>query len=1291
MKKQLLFFFGGLVFGGQSIQLSTTTASNSLIPAQTAGHPWRVEFSIHNWSTTGWSGNARPLDGTAVGLDVQLLNLGAGDLRLQMYSRSATGGGICQIPGLGSSGPNGGGSIYGNLFLTVRFEEDPVALVDYCQAWDINGAQVLNQAFPYTSNPGTNSNGAYVGGLGPGTTFDTAYFRIYTSTVPANARPPVTADTMTSCLVFWKFDLGNNTGSLNDSCPAGPYNAAMSAGSPAYVATPGQTLVVPVLKTMNAPIWGNTASLRAGFPAQLDGTASYSQADGSAAVTCFWQILSGPTPAPTWDNNDHQTCTPTIRGLIFGDYKFELVTVDVANSQATASQDIGAVATDSNGVVVNADPNVDFLFGPMIAWGQNPWGYQDYWAEHASQLRLADYLNNGWVQGPLQKPQWEYTGQGTVSYYFNCVGPVATCNNSLGTALTAAYNPGNTTIAVANAAALDLTSLPTHVILYNGTSNELRICSASGNILTLCYDGADQAPLSFGNGTAVLQSKVSGSATRFLTDPVAAVCPLGAPGPPGPSAYSTGTVSLAPNSSTLTGVGTTWTSFMAGDYVRIPSTHGGVPFVFVAQITAFNSATNLTLNRVYPADADPAGGLAYNIMAANRTIVLRHPHATDATGMGEIMFGTSGCESETAVYLNPANARNSFASGHDVPPLDGLHVTGVPFSVTDTNGWVNESSTGGISFYGESLAHRALYYRSGLTSALTAANYISDYWIKSPWGNSDGNGYPRLFLGGEGIGAFVSGVLTGRVSWSDLRGYAFLGELMANGFASSGCNSWDDTRDSGYAYAWLILGAIFDPDMTSTNAPGGIPWRTYWQNQLAEMKANDTNCQNQTPSSNNSFANGFIWNANLPALTMTNGSAVATGTGIPSSMCNGTASGTAAVTTGSNAITILAGSVPGGTNDLFLTGTTGGGTNVFVQSIAYGSGVLGEYWMGDSGTVSWISGNFDGYPGDGEPQDMLVIATSGDDLGSMQKSWACIWNSSTSITLNRPWDGPSTDSTHVYHPYNGNLAGYGQQPFMLGIKSYGENLLATQTLPALSSFVAPYQAFTANSTSWIWNVGMDHQLLGTNYGRIFQQCEPGNTAPPGTSFGFRAPGCTYGNDPTAVYLSREQNSETGASHTIYYSNNPTGGNRLLGDQFYGALWGFCPWTTGGVFCDVNSTAANAASSNLSDGSIHAGKWTGFFTGVGMSHRWPAARLGGVQPAQPRPVLISLRMADVPAAASVKVIVTAPSSAQASVVCPTEPCTVTVDDRQGAHWYQLEYLSARGNVLSTGQPVLLATQ
>jgi len=52
----------------------------------------------------------------------------------------------------------------------------------------------------------------------------------------------------------------------------------------------------------------------------------------------------------------------------------ELTVTDQAGNAATSVTHIGPVATDDNGVVVNANPAADAILGPMIAFGQNPWG-----------------------------------------------------------------------------------------------------------------------------------------------------------------------------------------------------------------------------------------------------------------------------------------------------------------------------------------------------------------------------------------------------------------------------------------------------------------------------------------------------------------------------------------------------------------------------------------------------------------------------------------------------------------------------------------------------------------------------------------------------------------------------------------------------------------------------------------------------------------------------------------------------------------------------------------------------
>ena len=512
-------------------------------------------------------------------------------------------------------------------------------------------------------------------------------------------------------------------------------------------------------------------------------------------------------------------------------------------------------------------------------------------------------------------------------------------------------------------------------------------------------------------------------------------------------------------------------SSLNGNYIRIAATHGGVPFYFVAIVTTVNGPASLTLNRPFPADADTAAYSSYAILPATRTIDLRYPHATDSTGTGQLLFGTTGCESETAVYLNPWTYGNSLASGHDIQVLDGKLVSNEKYSVTDSGGWLNESSTGGIDFYGESLASRSFYYRSGLTSALNAANVIDDNWVTSPWANADGNGYPQLFLGGGAIGAFASAILTGRVSWSDVRGYAAMGETMANSINNYGNVNCEvtDTRDAGYAYAWLILGAVFDPDTAGFQAR--------WRKDLAVMQANDAVCRR----ADGSWSNGFLWNTSVGPLKLTAGSAQVTGSNISGSACAGVTSGTGVATNGSPTLYVSLGTIPSsGATTLVVTGTLGG--RIFTASYNYsGSGTsatMSALWPGDSGNVTWMATNVI----DGNNNNALTaIATSNSDYSDLSNNYACIWNNATSITLDHPWQGATGSN---YYLYESNLAGFGQQPFMLGIGVYAMNLLASATDPALSSYATTYSGFASQAVDWLQSTGYDPVTQGMFYGRI---------------------------------------------------------------------------------------------------------------------------------------------------------------------------------------------------------------
>ena len=109
--------------------------------------------------------------------------------------------------------------------------------------------------------------------------------------------------------------------------------------------------------------------MRAGNVNQLDGSASFTQALAGGSITCFWQNLSGPS-APIFSSN--AACQPTLTGLVFGDYLMQLTVTDAAGLTAVSTVDIGAVGTDSNMVVVQANPDADAIYGPMMAWGWSP-------------------------------------------------------------------------------------------------------------------------------------------------------------------------------------------------------------------------------------------------------------------------------------------------------------------------------------------------------------------------------------------------------------------------------------------------------------------------------------------------------------------------------------------------------------------------------------------------------------------------------------------------------------------------------------------------------------------------------------------------------------------------------------------------------------------------------------------------------------------------------------------------------------------------------------------------------
>ena len=95
--------------------------------------------------------------------------------------------------------------------------------------------------------------------------------------------------------------------------------------------------------------------------------------------------------------------------------------------------------------------------------------------------------------------------------------------------------------------------------------------------------------------------------------------------------------------------------------------------------------------------------------------------------------------------------------------------------------------------------------------------------------------------------------------------------------------------------------------------------------------------------------------------------------------------------------------------------------------------------------------------------------------------------------------------------------------------------------------------------------------------------------------------------------------------------------------------------------------------------------------MGMSHQWPAVRLGGVLPVQNRALVVSFDLAGVPHATHVSITVTLPSGAVTTTTCSSSPCTVNGDARQGTDLIVVAYRSASNAVLAMGDPLIVVVQ
>jgi hypothetical protein len=260
-----------------------------------------------------------------------------------------------------------------------------------------------------------------------------------------------------------------------------------------------------------------------------------------------------------------------------------------------------------------------------------------------------------------------------------------------------------------------------------------------------------------------------------------------------------------------------------------------------------------------------------------------------------------------------------------------------------------------------------------------------------------------------------------------------------------------------------------------------------------------------------------------------------------------------------------------------------------------------------------------------------------------------------SADLDRPYEGTTRSTTNIASNKYQQIMGFGVQPFQLGITAIAMGIMS--------------QAF--DSVADTTNAALSRQYLSEASNFVITD---GTDRPPGRGLaeGVRFAGCSLpledkctGGDQSGRALVSE------AGYGVAYAEllAPSSTRRAIFDDMTASIYGLttpCP--------DCDGTALNL----LLDAEAYwnvGGKWNNFFFGLGFSHTWDAARVGGTGPEDTKTVTIAF--VPVAGATSVTANCKSPSGLTSSVSCGLNSCSLPRDWRQGNYLCSLSHTLPNG--------------
>lgn len=322
------------------------SASNSTYPnaapfdAASTQATWAVQFRVHNFSAGSGAYSARTIFtiNTSTTADGLWCSIDASSM-LQCANNYDANGGVNILDV----------SVWTDFVVTINRSSSSWSV----QACVIQLTSCLSSSASVIT-PGLGRVTSIVFGA-TNTNLRVAYWRYWTG---SKSSPPREYDSLTGARLAYEFE--NN---LSDSS-ANAQNLTLASGAITYATTPTYP---PGCSA------GSQQTLRSGFSGTLDGTGSLAL-DSSSTLNYFWTQTSGPSTA-AWSSRT--SSVPVVSRLSGGTYVFQLTVTQGDGQSTTCTITDGAVATDTNSVVVTGNSTVDELVGPVLKYGASPWSFFD--------------------------------------------------------------------------------------------------------------------------------------------------------------------------------------------------------------------------------------------------------------------------------------------------------------------------------------------------------------------------------------------------------------------------------------------------------------------------------------------------------------------------------------------------------------------------------------------------------------------------------------------------------------------------------------------------------------------------------------------------------------------------------------------------------------------------------------------------------------------------------------------------------------------------------------------------